>query len=135
MKTIVDIAVLAALLVVAPSPCFALWDVETISKERAKELGLQVRTTADGPNHVVVRLEFGTDGELKGFSGVDLRIGKGDTAPLQVDRSKPGRASVSFATDRPRLDQITLRVMVPGLDGGSIYDLRVKDFIEREKGR
>ena len=72
-------------------------------------------------------------------SRVDLRFGEGDnpplTAPLQEDRSKPGRVVVSFTPDRTRLDQIKLRVMVPGSLGGTVYELRVKDFVELEKGR
>src|SRR5262245_56514736 len=57
MKTTFSIAVLAVLLVV-PSPCFALWTTVSVSKERVKELCMEVRTTATGPNHVVAWLEF-----------------------------------------------------------------------------
>src|SRR5262245_23199339 len=136
MKSISHIAVFAAvLLVLAPGPCLAAWDVELVSKERAKELGLQVRTTASGPNQVIVKLEFRTAGELKDASRIDLRIGKGDAAPLQADRSKPGRVAVSFATDRARLARMTLSVMVPGGLGGAVYQLRMNDFVEPEKGR
>ena len=139
MKTIFNISVLAVLLVVAPSPCFALWGVEHVSKERAKKLGMEVRSKAAGPNHVAVELEFKPEGELKNFSQVDLRISEGEnllvTAPLREDRSKPGHVVVSFTADRTRLDKTTLRVMVPGGAGGTIYELRVKDFVELEKGR
>jgi|SRR5262245_12134106 len=138
MKTVFGIAVLAVLLV-APSPCFALWGIASVSKERAKEMGMEVRSERAGPNHVRVELEFKIEGKLKDFSRVDLRIGEGDnqtvTAPLREDRSKPGRVLVSFTADRAQLDKLKLRVMVPESDGGTIYDLRVKDFVEREKGR
>ena len=147
MKTIFNIFVLAVLLL-APSPCFALWFTAPVSKERAKELGMEVRTTATGPNHVIVQLEFKTEGSFEGFSPegkfkhgsrVELRIGKGDnppvTAPLREDRSKPGRVVVSFTTDRTQLDKLKLWVMAPESDGGTIYDLRVKDFVEPKKDR
>jgi hypothetical protein len=28
--------------------CFAMWDIETVTKERAKELGMEVRSSAAG---------------------------------------------------------------------------------------
>ena len=148
MKTVFNIFVLAVLLVVAPSPCFALWDIALVSKEKAKELGMEVRTTATGPNHVIVQLEFKTEGKFEEFSPegkskdrsrVELRIGAGDnppvTAPLREDRSKPGRVAVSFTADRAQLDKLTLWVIVPESDGRTIYDLRVKDFVELKKDR
>jgi hypothetical protein len=137
MRAIFNISAVAVFLVVAPSPCFALWLIAPVSKERAKELGMQVRTTATGPNHVIVELEFKTEGTFKDFIRVDLRVGEGDnppvTAALREDRSKPGRVVVSFTAERGHLDKIKLWVMVPGLDGGSIYDLRVKDFVELKR--
>jgi hypothetical protein len=139
MKTVFNISAVAVFLVVAPSPCFALWEIEPVSKERAKELGMEVRSKVAGPNHVRVELEFKTEGELKDFSQVDLRFGQGDnpplTAALREDRSKPGRVVVSFTADRAQLDKLTLWVMVPASLGGTIYDLRVKDFVELKKDR
>jgi hypothetical protein len=147
MKAAFNITVLAVLLV-APSPCFALWTRATVSKEGAKELGMEVRTTAAGPNQVRVELEIKTEGKLKDFSpegkfrdysGVELRIGEGKnplvTAPLREDRSKPkpGRVVVSFTADRTQLDKLKLWVFVPESDGGTIYDLAVKDFVELKK--
>ena len=148
MKTLFGIAVLAVLLV-APSPCFALWVTVPVSKEGAKELGMEVRTTEAGPNQVRVELEIKTEGKFEKFSpegtfrysGVELRIGEGKdplvTAPLREDRSKPkpGRVVVSFTADRTQLDKLKLWVFVPESDGGTIYDLRVKDFVEPKKDR
>ncbi len=137
MRTAFNIAVLAVLLV-APGECFALWDIEHVTKDRAREMGMEVRSVAAGPNHVGVELEFKIERELKDTSRVDLRIGEGDNppviAPLREDRSKPGRVVVSLTADRTQLDKLTLRVMVPARQGGTGYDLRVKDFVEREKG-
>lgn len=109
---------------------------------------MEVRTTATGPNHVIVQLEFKTEGKFEEFSPegkfkdrsrVELRIGEGDnppvTAPLREDRSKPGRVVVNFTSDRTQLDKLKLWVMVPESLGGTIYDLRVKDFVEPNKDR
>jgi hypothetical protein len=127
----------ASLIVVVPSPCFALWLIAPVSKERAKEMDMEVRSMAAGPNHLTVELDFSTEGALKGFSRVDLRIGEGDnppvTAPLREDRSKPGRALVGFTAAGAELPKLTLWVYVPDLDGGSIYKLQAKDFVELKK--
>jgi hypothetical protein len=150
MRTLFTITAVAVFLVVAPSPSFALWTTSHVSKERAKEMGMEVRTAAAGPNQVRVELEFKTEGKFEKFSpegkfqsycGVELRIGEGKnplvTAPLREDRSKPtpGRVVVSFTADRTQLDKLRLWVFVPESDGGTIYDLAVKDFVEPEKGR
>src|SRR5262245_19264847 len=138
MKTAFSLAVLVVLLV-APGRCFALWGIAPVSKERAKEMGIEVRSTAAGPTQVRVEMEFKAEGLLKNFSRVDLRFGDGDnpalTAPLQEDRSKPGRIVVSFNADRAQVDKINLCVFVPESLGGTIYHLQVKDFVEIKKDR
>ena len=139
MKAAFNITVLAVLLV-APNRSFALWEIAPVSKEQAKEMGMEVRSERAGPNHVRVELEFKTEGKFGEFSPegkfkdrsrVELRIGEGDklrifeidntslTAPLREDRSKPGRVVVSFNADRAHLDKINLWVMVPESDGGT----------------
>src|SRR5262245_28230858 len=139
MKPVVAIAAFGVLFILSPIPCFALWEIAPVSKKRAVELGMQVRTTAAGPNHVIVELEFKTDGRFKDFSSVDLRVGDGDnppvTAALREDRSKPGSVVVKFTAARDQLDKTNLWVMVPAALGGTVYHLRVKDFIElKNKG-
>lgn len=139
MRTIFHISAVAVCLVVAPSLCFALWLIAPVSKELAKELGMQVRTTVAGPKHITFELEFKTEGQFKDFSSVDMRIGErgksGVTAALREDRSKPGLVMVRFTAYRDQMDNINLWVMVPGMDGGTIYELRVKDFLELKKDR
>jgi hypothetical protein len=139
MRPIFGILTMAVLFLAIPGPCFGLWEIATLSKERAKEMGMEVRSNAAGLNDVGVELEFKIEGEVKDFSRVDMRISEGGrsvvTAALREDRTKPGRVVVSFSADRTRLDKIVLWVMVPGSLGGSIYELRVKDFVELEKGR
>jgi len=133
IKTILSVSVLVVFLAVAPSPCFALWDVALVTRELAKEMDIEVRSMAAGPNHVTVELDFSTEGALKDFSHVDLRMSEGDnplvTTALREDRSKPGRVMVSFTADRAQLPKLTLKVYVPGGAGGAIYDLRVRDFV------
>ncbi len=140
MKTIVNIVAFAVLFGVADNPCFARWPVLLVSKEEAKEFGMHVRTTATGPNHVSVELEFKPEGNFQEYSRVELWIGEGDnprvTAPLREDRSSAGRVVVGFDADRVQLDQSNLRVVVPHSGGGAkgvTYMLRVKDFIELKK--
>ncbi len=140
MKTAFKTAVRATLfltlaLALAPSSCLALWVYAPVSKERAKEMGMEVRAAPAGPNQVTVDLEFAIAKDFSGpRSGVELQIGKRDkpevTAPLREDRSKEGRVVVSFTADRAQLDKLTLSVRVPESDGGIIYSLRVKDFVE-----
>ena len=130
-------SLIAALFVIAPSPCFALWDVLPVTPEVAKELGMEVRSKMAGANHVRVELEFGTAGALKDLSQVDLRIGEGDklslTAPLREDRSQPGRVVVSFTAANAELPKLTLLVYVRGGAGGTLYELSVKDFVVLKK--
>ena len=139
MRMFAKILAVAVVLTLAPNSCFALWGIADVSKEQAKQLGIDVRSHAAGPVDVRVDLEFKLEGELKNFSEVNLRISDGQklvaTAPLKEDRSIPGRVVVSFTADRTRLGRLTLWMMVPGLDGGIVHELRVKDFVELEKLR
>jgi hypothetical protein len=136
MKTIAGLLTVALALVVA-NPCLALWGIATVSKEQAKELGMVIRAHAAGPVDVRVELDFKLAGELKTFSEVNLRVKDGEkllaTAPLKEDRSIPGRVVVSFTADRTRLDKLTLWVMVPGTLGGTVHELRLKDFVDPDK--
>ena len=71
-------------------------------------MGMEVRSTASGPDHIRVELGLKIEGKLKGFSQVDLLFGEDDNpplrAPLREDRSKPGRVVVNFTADRTQLD-------------------------------
>src|SRR5689334_14231001 len=124
MKTALSLAVLAIVLV-APGRCFALWLIAPVTSERAKEMGLEVRSSPSGPDQVRVELEFKTEGRFAEFSPagkfkdrsrVEMRIGEDKnplvTAPLKEDRSKPGRLTVSLNADSAHLEKISLWVMV-----------------------
>src|SRR5262245_43582446 len=137
MKTIFNISVWALLLVVASSPCFALRSIALVSREQAKEMGMELRVTAAGPEAAWVELEFKPEGKLKAFSHVEMEIFEGEKllvayAPLQEKRASSGSVVVRFMANRAFLEKVTLCVVV-GLDLG--YDLRLKDFVELEKVR
>ena len=67
MKAILNISAVAIIIVVASTPCFALWQTTPVFKKEAKALGMQVRSEPAGPNHVKVELEFKPQGKLKNF--------------------------------------------------------------------
>jgi hypothetical protein len=141
MKTIFKISVLILLLIAASSQCFAMMNIAFISKEQAKELGMEIRMKGNGPNEVWVELEFKTEGKFKDFSHVSLEIREGQKllvgyAPLQEKRSSSGSVVVQFMANRAYLDKITLSVVV-GADPTNMtgYELRVKGFVEPEKVR
>src|SRR5262245_9091552 len=122
MKTIFNPSVLALLLVVAPSPCFALRSIALVSKEQAMEMGMQVRASAAGPDAAWVELEFKPEGKLKAFSHVEMEIFEGEKlliayAALQEKRSSSGSVVVRFMANRAFLEKVSFCV-VAGLDSG-----------------
>lgn len=135
MKTIVKISLLIALHVIAPSPCFALMLIEPVSKERARQLGMELRLKGGGTNEVWVELEFKAEGELKDFSHVSLEIREGDKllvgyAPLRGQPSDSGRVHVRFMANRAYLEKVVLRVVTARPRDMRGYDLPMKDFVE-----
>ena len=142
MSTILKSSVLTFLLVGIPRLCCALEDTVTVTQEQAKALGLEIKARASGPDAVQVVLEFDTKGVLKDYSRVDLEMkDKGKLllwTNLGEDKSKPGRAVFSFAADRAKLDELTLKVVVeykaPAL-GRAGYVLKVKEFVDLKKLR
>jgi len=140
MRKFLGLSILAFLTVFASVRCFALMELEDVSKERAKALGLEIRVKAAGPDVVRIELEFATKGELKGFSRVDLDIRDGEkmlvSSSLQEERPASGRIMVSFAADRTHLDKITLRIVTRSSERSMVgHDIRVKNFVDLEKIR
>ena len=134
------IPVLFVLLAAASSTCLAMMSIGDVSKERAKELGMEIRFTANGPNDVWVELEFKAEGELKDAGRVDLEVGDGKTtlvsyASLQEQRTSSGSVVVRFMANRANLDKITLTVVAGQVSDLRGYVLHVKDFVELEKVR
>jgi hypothetical protein len=72
MKSITPLLAVPLLFVVASNRCYAVMDIVIVSKERAKELGMEIRFTGNGPNEVWVELEFRAEGSLKDFTCVTL---------------------------------------------------------------
>ena len=140
MKAIFNISILTFLFMATSSPCFAMMSIAHVSKERAKELGMEIRAKANGPNVVWVELEFKPVGQLKDFSHVSLEIRDekkfllGYTA-LREKRTSSGSVVVTFMANRAYLEKITLSVVVGEPMNMAGYELRVKDFIEPEKVR
>ncbi len=79
-------------------------------------------------------LEFEPKGILKDFHRADLEItAQGKmlvSAPLQTDRTKPGRITVRFAAARDQLPQITLRLVAGTPMNYIAYDFRLQDFVD-----
>ena len=141
MKTTPTLAFVAFLLAAATAagPCLAMITVAPVTPERAKEMGMEVRAKANGPNEVWLELEFKPEGKLKDFSHVSLEVRDGDKFLLGWNAMKgrpvgSGRVVVTLLASRAYLDKITLRVMV-GRPADAGYDVRVKDFVDPAKIR
>jgi len=136
-KTIMNISVLTFLLFAASSQCFAMLAIEDVSTNRAKELGVTIRTNMNGQAGIQVQMEFKTDGELKKITYVELQIGDGEnrimSAPLLVSYPSSGRVAVRFSAYPAYLSKCILTIAVYGGPKGDWgYRLKVKDFIEHE---
>jgi hypothetical protein len=134
-RTIIDISVLTFLLVAASSPCFAMLAIEDVSTNRAKELGVTIRTNMNGQAGIQVQMEFKTEGELKKITYVELQIGDGEnrimSAPLLVSYPSPGRVAVRFSAYPAYLSKCILTIAVYGGPKGDWgYRFKVKDFVE-----
>ena len=144
MKTVLNFLAVV-FLIAASGPCFALRSIGLVSKERAKQMGIEIRSSKVNEHAVWVELEFKIEGELKNFnpergSLVELKVAEGEksllTTALRIKQPKPGHVVVDFSADRTQLDMITLTVVVgQGAAAGGAYELRVKDFVEVEKVR
>ena len=139
-KTMMNVSVLTFLLFAASSQCLAMLSIEDVSTNRAKELGVTIRTNMNGQAGIQVWMEFKTEGELKKITYVELQIGDGEhrimSAPLLVSYSSPGRVAVRFSASPAYVPKSTLTIVVS--DTALIttgYRFRVKDFIEPEKSR
>jgi hypothetical protein len=138
MKTLLRLSVLTFLLALGASPCFGMISIVDVSKERAKEMGMEVRALGAGPEGVWVEVEFELKGELKSFNRVNLEISDGkklvlSSALLPEERAKPGHVLVVFTAGRAQLDKINLTVVVGIGDVG--YGVRVKEFVDLAKIR
>ena len=140
MKTNLTLTVLVLLFLACASPCFALVEIAEVSKERAKEMGVTLRSRPNGEAGVAVWIEFKAVGVLKNFTRVELRMTSGGkhlmSAPLQVTRKPDGAVEAYFSADPDQLAGSTLLIAVTDAPRTHIaYQFRVKDFVEPEKAR
>jgi hypothetical protein len=140
MKSITALLALTLLLAVASNRCLAEMGIVEVSRERAKELGMEVRFTKNGPNEIWVELEFKPEGKLKDFKHVSLEIRDGGKfllgyAPLGEKRPKSGSVVVGFLANRAYLDKVSLRVVAGHPMDLTGYELRMKEFVAPAKAR
>jgi hypothetical protein len=140
VKTLFRSLALTILLAVMPVPCFALRQIGIVSKKEAQELGLELRATAAGPDAAWLELKFRPEGELKGYSHVELEIRDGEKlllsyAALGEKRSSSGSVVVRFMAGRAFLEKITLTVVTGVATAHLGRELRMKDFVDLQKIR
>ena len=136
MKTKLTLAVFGTLLIATASPCFALMELEYVSKERAKALGVTVRSKPVGTS-VYVWLEFKVTGELKQFSHAQLAYAAGDrslSTTLLPERPTPASVVVFFSADPETLRACEVTVAVHLGERTNVgHVFKMKDFIEPGK--
>jgi hypothetical protein len=140
LKSTLKLAVLTLLLLLAASPCFAMRDIGIVSKQAAKEMGIEIRATPAGPDALWLELEFKPVGKLKSFSHVELEIREGEKslisyAALSEKRSESGSVVVRFMAARAFLEKITLTVVTGFPSAYSGDEIRLKEFVDLEKLR
>jgi hypothetical protein len=136
MKTIRCLAILSLFLITASNRCFALWDIEDSTKERAKELGIEITTKIMSGTEVGAWIEFKPKGKLKEFSHVGLEITangkKVVSANVLPSRKSEDIVTVPFYTDLEFLPacKVTVYVWSESGRGGIGYRFNVKDIVK-----
>jgi hypothetical protein len=123
----------------ASSECRALELIAIVTPDRARELGLEIRSHPAGPDAVTVELAFDVKGELQNYRRVELEIRDGKklllSSTLREERPKPGRVVVSFYADRGHLDNVTLKVVTENSPLERVgHVVRVGEFVGVGKG-
>ena len=134
LKTSLRFVVFALLLAMLASPCFAMMSLRELTKEEAKEMGVQLRFQGNGPNEVWVELELKPEGKLKHFDHVSLEINEGEKlllgyAPLQGRRLGSGSIVVTFLANRAYVDKISLTMVIGDLGDEGLV-VQAKKFLE-----
>jgi hypothetical protein len=111
-------------------------EVEVVTKERAKALGLSILSQPDGPDAVRVSLEFEKQGELKEYRSVQLRQYDGDKLLLSVTlkevESEHGRVTVGFMAARSSLATLSLEITAKDKGTRVRYVLPMKGYFAIE---
>ena len=136
MKNTLSLCVLALLMAAFSNQCFAMMAIEFISRDSAKDLGIQIRATPSGPEAAVIALEFNPE-KFKDFNCVYLDIREGEKflmgyTPLKEKRTKEGTIVVGLTANREFLEKVTLTIVTgtSGLLDLVGHELRVKDFVD-----
>jgi len=134
LKTELNISVLTFLLVAASSQCFAEMVGQDVSKERAKELGVAIRSRMANTNEVQVWLEFTTKGELKDFTYAQLGIMAGErsvlSATLLPKHPSPDIVLIFFSADPATMPTCIVTIVVGEFLSMTGYRFKLKDFVE-----
>src|SRR3954466_10342542 len=133
MKTTLRLALLV-LFAAAAATSLGMISVGGVSKDQAKELGIELRAKPNGPNEAWIELEFKPEGKLADFQHVSLEIADGDQfqlgwTPLKDERTSTGSVVVRLMGNRAFLEKVTLRIVL-GATGEVGDDLRIKDFVD-----
>jgi hypothetical protein len=108
-----------------------------LSKERAKQLKIEVRALPAGPRDVRVELEYPTEAKKGKNIHVDLEVQDGEksflSTTLKSYPTKDDRAVVHFTADRNSLGKITLKIFTERGLGGTANHIHMKDFVDLEK--
>ena len=134
MKTILSVtALLATLLLFAPSRSSAIEDILLVTRDIAKELKFEFQAEASGPEVIRITLEFPKQGSLDHYSYAVMEIHDGRrlvaSALLKEEQAKPDRIRVSFNADRARLDHFKLRVVTEDGLARAGHVIAISDFI------
>ena len=135
MKTKLTISVLAALFVITATTCLAAREICLVSKQQAKEWGIEIHTTSNGPKEIWIELQFKADAKFKEFGHVELETSEVSYAPLKEERSGSNVITVRFLAKRARIDNITLVIVAGNPENYTGYHLGLKDFVEPETVR
>jgi hypothetical protein len=138
MKATISLAVLILFAAVC-GKCLAVISIRNVSKDVAKELGIELRAKPSGPNAAWIELEFKPEGKLAEFSHVSLEIRDDKQfqlgwTPLKDERTSTGSVVVRLMGNRGFLEKVTLRV-VRGATGEVGDDLRIRDFVDLKELR
>jgi hypothetical protein len=117
-----------------PGPALALSDIEEVSKERAKELGITV-LLKPREDDVSAQVAFTAAGAMKEFRWADLEVTQGGkrlvTVTLLPQKPAPDRVQLGCSLDPTAVEGTSVTIFVyndPRSAGGIGYRLRLKDF-------
>jgi hypothetical protein len=134
MKTILLPAAVLILLL-ASGPGYALMGIMHVDKDKAKELGIAVKTESVGES-IYVRVEFESAKELTNFQHAQLSLGgNGRTLTTTIQpRKENDRTVIFFAADPKTVTDCEITLVVRHAPRSMTgYRIHMKDFVVAEK--